>query len=966
MVLEFLVIGYYGHSNQGDEQYKYSITFLLESIFSKPLIHFVDCDLIQSLYVAPTTIVILGGGDVLNSYFLDKLNTRFPLIDEANGVKRRSNRIIALSVGIPYNNILSENYLEMFDAIFLRTRQDLAILSHINDTIGSRTNYFPDTSCLLLDALTPLKHLPRFIAYLQPAIDSKRRIVGISLCRHIYNPERPYRENYKKMVYELAFVVYHLVKEGYHVILVPFNTKTEPMASHLNKENDTLIQDDVWRLLSVATRMHVTNIMFELTTEEMMVLYTLFYICIPMRFHATMFSIYHHIPMIPIYTTKKIRNLLLDIDWKQYQIRLETNSLDLPIHLDRQAFMIKFRDLVRNYDRAKAQLRQVDSIFKQTIKNQYWILQNVIISNTETLLPLPNIKETSEISDESISLLGEESVNTVFPNLQQNSSEDFEVHQIQNSSEDFEAHQIQNTSEDLEVKTIQDLYEKLQTFAYENNIDDFRNIQDDELQQVVISVVSYHLTGSIDSQYNHGLSKKMFDPSYDFVNEWYWVYKDNKEKTRDISISNSIIPQLVKETNIKFNIDYIDQNDRSGVHRSGWKYVYDHLRPYHDSCSNLLVDLYVDKTFHWKRNVFKYIDIIPYKQPWIGFIHHTFDTTFSEYNNVRLLENEEFQKSLVNCKCLISLSNTLQHQLHSKLTYPVPIYSLVHPTELNVRTFSYQKFLENRDKYLLHIGGWLRNIFTFYQIDLLDSYKFTNLLEVIAPIPEVIQEQHIESRWSSWNCCSKNAIIASVLPPTISMSDMSKTNPIQPFKVSSLNKVVIKGKYMNNYFPPDHIESNQLTNTDSDATSIQCSRGGEVTNNFHRHLRDYVRNIYKTTHILEYVENDVYDDLLTKNIVFLHLVDGSAINTLIECFVRNTPIIINRHPAVIEVLGDEYPLYYDFDQHCAIQPRPSVSDLLSNPNCIWEAHSYLVKMDKSKYNISEFISNFLEIVKTTT
>jgi hypothetical protein len=54
---------------------------------------------------------------------------------------------------------------------------------------------------------------------------------------------------------------------------------------------------------------------------------------------------------------------------------------------------------------------------------------------------------------------------------------------------------------------------------------------------------------------------------------------------------------------------YIDQNDRSGAHRAGWKFVYDHIKRYSDSNSNLLLDLYVDRTFHWKRDVFKHLGI---------------------------------------------------------------------------------------------------------------------------------------------------------------------------------------------------------------------------------------------------------------------------------------------------------------------------------------------------------------------
>lgn len=67
---------------------------------------------------------------------------------------------------------------------------------------------------------------------------------------------------------------------------------------------------------------------------------------------------------------------------------------------------------------------------------------------------------------------------------------------------------------------------------------------------------------------------------------------------------------------------------------------------------------------------------------------------------------------------------------------------------------------------------------------------------------------------------------------------------------------------------------------------------------------------YRKFILSERVSNRVYDELLSKNIVFLNLIEAAAVNTIVECIVRATPILINRHPAVIEYLGPEYPFYY--------------------------------------------------------
>jgi hypothetical protein len=61
----------------------------------------------------------------------------------------------------------------------------------------------------------------------------------------------------------------------------------------------------------------------------------------------------------------------------------------------------------------------------------------------------------------------------------------------------------------------------------------------------------------------------------------------------------------------------------------------------------------------------------------------------------------------------------------------------------------------------------------------------------------------------------------------------------------------------------------------------------------------------------DHIPDDEYDALLAENICFVNLYDASANNTVIECLVRATPILVNPLPAVREYLGNAYPLYYD-------------------------------------------------------
>jgi glycosyltransferase involved in cell wall biosynthesis len=58
------------------------------------------------------------------------------------------------------------------------------------------------------------------------------------------------------------------------------------------------------------------------------------------------------------------------------------------------------------------------------------------------------------------------------------------------------------------------------------------------------------------------------------------------------------------------------------------------------------------------------------------------------------------------------------------------------------------------------------------------------------------------------------------------------------------------------------------------------------------------------------VTDDDYDSLLEDSVLFLNLFDAPANTTVVECIARNTPLLINRLPGVVEYLGEDYPFYY--------------------------------------------------------
>jgi hypothetical protein len=576
-----------------------------------------------------------------------------------------------------------------------------------------------------------------------------------------------------------------------------------------------------------------------------------------MRFHACLFSINNKVPFLPIYTTKKIKNLLLDIEWK-YSYELKTDNCDIPFEIDWKMIVRKISEILRE---------NFNSYFYTVCRT----LKSEAIASSKQLIKV---------------LIAEKQPRTpiYYP-----------------------------------IVKINQVIEKLQTYLNAKTVQ-FAEIVDPVQQSIVVDIISYHLTNELNSKYNSGISQKAFVKGYDYIKEWTWIIKDFLKHEKGLSNYSS--------RKGLFNMNYVNQHDSSDAHRSGWQFVIHHMKRLNNNNSQLMMDLSIDKTFHWKEKSNLAIGILPYTRPWVGFLHHTFDTSFSDYNNTVLLKKQSFRDSLQYCRGIYVFSHVLKSQLHSELqrigyAY-IPIYCLMHPTEYeNIKHFTWDSFLANPDKKIVHIGGWLRNIFSFYNLHIPKEYTF-----------------------------KKSNIIHITTSTT----------------VGKLTKVVLKGRHMNNYFPHNHqlVELN-MNNTKTVSTNIHNSKAktassDSTSNNWNKHCNEYVNHLCDEIVVQERLSNDQYDSLLAENIVFINLIDASAVNTVLECIVRNTPIVVNRHPAIVEMLGPHYPLYYG-DNYGKISSAAMDSDiekLLTDTINIKHAYKYLLHMDKSKFMIDYFLTKLKE------
>ena len=82
---------------------------------------------------------------------------------------------------------------------------------------------------------------------------------------------------------------------------------------------------------------------------------------------------------------------------------------------------------------------------------------------------------------------------------------------------------------------------------------------------------------------------------------------------------------------------------------------------------------------------------------------------------------------------------------------------------------------------------------------------------------------------------------------------------------------------------------------------------------------------------------------------------ASANNVVLECIARATPILINRHPAVVEYLGLNYPLFYD---------DPNEIPRLLDDKKIHEAHHYLKNLQTKPWlQVGNFVTDLISFVK---
>lgn len=191
--------------------------------------------------------------------------------------------------------------------------------------------------------------------------------------------------------------------------------------------------------------------------------------------------------------------------------------------------------------------------------------------------------------------------------------------------------------------------------------------------------------------------------------------------------------------------------------------------------------------------------------------------------------------------------------------------------------------------------------------------------------------------------------------PAIAIKHPTETPPrrfdVAAFAESDRRRMVQVGWYLRNYRAIYQVAVPawlQKVHLEQHGTAIQ-----EARLRTDRHAPHRLRPDQGEVEVVSWLEDEAYDRLLTESIVFLELLDASANNAVIEAIVRETPIVVNRHPAVVEYLGPAYPLYYD--------SLDEVHDLLTMAR-IEAANRHLREMDKGDLTVEHFIDRLRTFV----
>lgn len=819
-VLNILILGFYDRSNTGDEMYKEVFPILFQG-------HKLTFKCTDDISAVPgdVDIVVCGGGEIINAYFMNKIEQ---LTRDFCG------QIYAVSVNLSGDS--DAKYLHLFDHVFMRNKHDFNLAK---EQIGDKNcTYLPDITYLL-----PKKHPKMYGLGHGNGHRHRHRedgIINIGLCM----AQPVFYEN-PKLVHPLCEVLTKVMEDEprAHLHLINFNNQLSNA-----KECDILLNEQIVAALPRFMKQRCTPYYNANPLEIYKRIGEMnFNIC--MRYHSVVFSLLNNVPFFAIYKSRKIDLMLKDNDMVQTNYKI-TNDKDIDVNM--------------LYHMLKLEIDSQHNLLDPTKVYYFDVIKERVLERKQQVIHVKN---------RFVPLDFEGTLTKVCTDLQ----------------------------ERMGVNVL-DIAKKGRS----------GKLTSDKAQALKMAkLICYSISGNLENNCLWGLANNMITDTFVLREAIKYVYG---QAYQGVGGGTRYYPPMKVLRRCLLNVDPYFNNEFTGLHRSGWKYVVGGLMNLNAGSmarrSNIILDTYVDRTFHWGQESVHSLGLLPYKTPWVGIIHHTFEESHSKYNCKELLVNPCFIESLRTCKSLIALSEDLAQKLTKalkKMECTVPVYWIHHPTEFVRNVFTMEKFGDNENKKVIQIGAWLRNPYAIYQLPL--DARFKNPLKISKAV-------------------LRGREMASAFKPDNLLKDISKALGVNVGTVG-------------------------MGTESEDANTMSGSN--ESINKYNKGLMEAIACNDRSVEVIEHMKNDDYDELLSKNIVFLNLVDCSAVNTVIECIARNTPLLVNRLPALEELLGPKYPGFYENFVEAAYK--------LGSEKKIRKIHDYLCNnLDKSNLHLEEFLNGVMSVV----
>ena len=304
------------------------------------------------------------------------------------------------------------------------------------------------------------------------------------------------------------------------------------------------------------------------------------------------------------------------------------------------------------------------------------------------------------------------------------------------------------------------------------------------------------------------------------------------------------------------------------THRYGWKVAIKSLA-FLANPDGVLFDGFVEDTFLSQPAKNREAKVIPYREPWVGFIHHPPGVpnwpSIAKSRIQNLSQNPDWLESLPHCLGLFAMTEYLATWARNE--WKVPCDVVRYPTLVPDEMFSIDKYEAESVKILVTIGFWLRRLTSF---SMLRADGFRKVRPIL----------------------------------------MTDQNTVGMSRIRAYEK--------------EEAQSSQFN-----------------------------WNNVQPVELLPRLSDVAYDDLLSKSVAFLNLIDASAVTTIVECMVRGTPLLVNRIPPVIEYLGSDYPFYFDTLEEAATK--------LSDSTTVRAAHRHMQSNPMVKQLAPQaFLNSFAE------